>query len=294
MSNYPQLSLTTPNTHSPAVTRLQELLGIWGFDVECDGWFGPVTQKAIKGFQLAQGLVVSGIATPHTWQALQVEDEPDLLADQESFRPRLLDRTTLHPLPAKHGSLRTWNDIWGVTFHQCGCLLGDRPGRWDTLRAHIGVTRDGTVIIVNPLERIIYHGNGLNSRTIGIEIDGLHEGLLGVRRTAPGDAGPHPLTDLQVRACDEILFPWLVGKFEANGGVWRNIHAHRQSSPTRRADPGSEIWQRIAMPWIERLHAKGGDWGSAQDGGPDFTMNTSKGRGRPIPRDWCAGYTAKY
>jgi hypothetical protein len=63
--------------------------------------------------------------------------------------------------------------------------------------------------------------------------------------------------------------------FSVVGESWRTIGAHRQFSKQRRADPGSEIWQKVAMPWIERLHLD--------------VLDTPKGyaeAGRDIPKEW--------
>jgi peptidoglycan hydrolase-like protein with peptidoglycan-binding domain len=49
----------------PAVQELQRFLG-----VSPDGAFGPVTEKAVKGFQAANGLEADGIVGPVTWGAL--------------------------------------------------------------------------------------------------------------------------------------------------------------------------------------------------------------------------------
>lgn len=50
---------------SVVVERIQARLG-----VKVDGWFGPVTEAAVKAFQKAEGLTVDGIVGPKTWAAL--------------------------------------------------------------------------------------------------------------------------------------------------------------------------------------------------------------------------------
>ena len=61
----PVLSLTTPFTIGPAVTKVQEKLGI-----SADGIFGPKTQDAVKEFQRKHGLKADGIVGPATYAAL--------------------------------------------------------------------------------------------------------------------------------------------------------------------------------------------------------------------------------
>jgi hypothetical protein len=50
---------------SITVDRIQARLG-----VKVDGWFGPVTEAAVKAFQKANGLTVDGIVGPITWHSL--------------------------------------------------------------------------------------------------------------------------------------------------------------------------------------------------------------------------------
>ncbi|HEU0316353.1 MAG TPA: peptidoglycan-binding protein [Solirubrobacteraceae bacterium] len=53
------------------VRLLQELLSHEGFPVVVDGAFGPLTEEAVKDFQMAHSLAVDGIAGPITWDALK-------------------------------------------------------------------------------------------------------------------------------------------------------------------------------------------------------------------------------
>lgn len=173
--------------------------------------------------------------------------------------------------------------IRGVTLHQTGCELSNNPARWNNLNAHIGITRNGQILFLNDLRAFIWHAQGLSHSDIGIEFAGNFEGIQGQINTLwkPG-GGPHRLTDEQLRAANEELFPWLLEQFEDNGGKWQYVHAHRQACADRRADPGSEIWQRVCMVWIEKL--------GASDGGPDWKY----GDGRAIPREWDPSYSARY
>lgn len=50
-----------------AVRLLQTLLG----GIAIDGRFGPVTEVAVKAFQLAHDLVVDGVVGPRTWGAIE-------------------------------------------------------------------------------------------------------------------------------------------------------------------------------------------------------------------------------
>ncbi|MEB3203061.1 MAG: peptidoglycan-binding protein [Candidatus Sericytochromatia bacterium] len=59
------------------VKILQHMLAHAGFDPgPIDGWFGPVTERAVRAFQAAKGLVVDGEAGTQTWAALGLEGLP--------------------------------------------------------------------------------------------------------------------------------------------------------------------------------------------------------------------------
>lgn len=64
------------------VRRLQAALTRAGFPCAVDGDFGPATERAVKAFQAAKGLVADGIVGPMTRKALRrkaatAADEPD-------------------------------------------------------------------------------------------------------------------------------------------------------------------------------------------------------------------------
>lgn len=163
----------------------------------------------------------------------------------------------------------------GICLHQTACLLGERQGRWDSVGAHVGVTRAGVILWLHDFDRIVWHGNGWNAGTIGIEIDGLYAGIGGDPSTVWDDpstpkreAALKP-TDKQLAAAQTAI-RWICGMVP----TIRALVAHRQSSESRRNDPGSEIWNGVALP----MHAELG----LSDGGVGFKLGT----GRAIPEAW--------
>jgi len=278
------IKLTDPLTTGPHVRRLQSDLLALGYDVGrygADGWYGRATAAAVVELQQRLRLTADGIVGSQTWAALDAA----LLGRESSPRPSLatspgiLDRTVLHPHPPLYSARRSPRDpatIRGVTLHQTACDLANRPSRWDTLNAHIGVTREGTVIVVNDPVDFIWHAQGLSHDTIGIEFEGNFRGVDGGDDSTawnnPSGGGIHRLTAEQIAAA-ERLFRWLQRWFREHGVDWQVVRAHRQSSSSRRADPGEEIWSRIGLLWIRRL-------GIPQD--PSWVT----GSGRPIPEDW--------
>lgn len=66
------LYLTQPIQEGQDVKALQEALHKAGITVEIDGFFGPLTEKAVKEFQESRGLVVDGIVGPGTFEELEL------------------------------------------------------------------------------------------------------------------------------------------------------------------------------------------------------------------------------
>jgi len=54
----------------PAVRRVQGLLWANGYTLSIDGDFGPITDRTVRVFQSAHGLLVDGVVGEHTWTAL--------------------------------------------------------------------------------------------------------------------------------------------------------------------------------------------------------------------------------
>lgn len=54
-----------------AVKSLQSLLNKkGGYDLDVDGYFGPLTERAVRSYQTKKGLLVDGIVGPQTWGSL--------------------------------------------------------------------------------------------------------------------------------------------------------------------------------------------------------------------------------
>ena len=52
------------------VKTIQAALRRVGYPVTVDGYFGPHTNRAVRGFQQSNGLTVDGLVGPRTWRAL--------------------------------------------------------------------------------------------------------------------------------------------------------------------------------------------------------------------------------
>lgn len=166
--------------------------------------------------------------------------------------------------------VRRPEDITGIVIHQTACDFGAKPGQPRYREAlevacHALAFKTGEAVIAAPLLWYVQHGNKFNAYSLGLEIEGHYPG-------AP-ERGPGTdrLTVETLEAAHEALAE-LVVRGRALGMPLRNVWAHRQSSATRRADPGWEIWKNL-RPSFARL-------GLTEH--PDLAIGT----GRPIPREW--------
>jgi N-acetyl-anhydromuramyl-L-alanine amidase AmpD len=180
------------------------------------------------------------------------------------------------------GARRAWNQVTGITLHQTACVLGEKPARWSTVGAHLGVTRAGQVIWMHDFEKIVWHANLLNGFTVGIELDGTYAGVVGDDRTfwrpedEPNRQPQTPTVELIEAA--KATVRWICSEVGRHGGRVERLLAHRQSSSQRQSDPGSALWQQVALP----LHAEL----ALTDGGTGYKV----GSGAPIPESWDASH----
>lgn len=272
------LRLTKPFMHGPAVVRLQEQLDLYGFDRgPNDGIFGPCTELAVKEFQAASKIRVDGIVGRDTWQEIT-----DRLGFPTSLSRALYDIREIHPPPKLYKCKRDASRIDSVVLHQTGCPMPAVPTKWKNLNAHIGITREGSIILVNDFTDWIWHAQKLSPNSIGIEIEGNFEGIEGVSNTLWKGGGPAcHLTGGQKNALNELISV-LEGESERLGFEIDHVLAHRQSSNMRTADPGSEIWGVFGKGLQSHF--------DADDGGDLFCV----GSGRPIPREWDNERSTRY
>jgi hypothetical protein len=251
----------------------------WGVD----GDLGLETWNALRGFALSRGTTLAdgdpGRAVPIPLVAAIRAAVAALPAP--ALPPKFFDVTNDHSGKQRRGA-RAWQVIDGIVLHQTAALLGPNLKRWHDVAAHIGIPRDGKIILMNPLDQLIWHANSFNATTVGIEISGNFEGIDGDPSTlwAPG-GGPHRATAAQIQAARDAV-GWICAAIAAQGGNVRFLYAHRQSSTDRRADPGSRVWENVGL------------WGQQTLGLSAGKAGYKVGTGRPIPREWDPSSTAAY
>ena len=72
-ASLPVLELTLPRTTGEHVRLLQERLVYWAWPLTVDGNYGPITDTAVRRFQLSRGLRSDGRVDEKTWMLLLAE-----------------------------------------------------------------------------------------------------------------------------------------------------------------------------------------------------------------------------
>jgi hypothetical protein len=153
---------------------------------------------------------------------------------------------------------------------------------------HVMAFKEGFLAWPNPLDWYVYHGNGFNKNSLGIEIEGRYPGLMDDPSTTVREdwettwgGKPDEVTDecvLAARAGVRLL----VEEGRKMGMPIQFVVAHRQSSANRRSDPGEELWRRVVLEYAV----------------PVLNLETMPalvlGSGRPVPKEWDLEGTGKY
>lgn len=179
-----------------------------------------------------------------------------------------------------HG-IRQWRDITDIVLHQTGTWMTDKPDRFRTMNAHIGIlaNHETPIVQVQDLRAYMHHANSANRFSVGIEINGLFPGLAREFdpkvHTAPG---PTPSQIANAR----LAVTYVCDTVSHHGGKVRYIIPHRCVSSTRRSDPGELAWKGVGV-WSMRNTSVGGR-----------PYGWTRGTGRPVPREWDSSSTHPY
>lgn len=271
-------------TKNATVRRIQAALIDLGYPLPkygADGQYGAETAGAIHLLFLKRGDFATPDTTFDVLRPIDVQRFFDYaLAVDTPLLSNFVDYRMEHAGIKRYG-LRDWSDVTGITLHQTACVLGNEVKRWANIGCHVGITRTGKVIWLSDFNALVVHGNGFNAKDVGIEIDGMYAGIEGKKSTfwrpKGSTAQPQQLTPETIRAAKEVI-AWIHRTVEGHGGRLKYLHAHRQSSNMRQSDPGSAIWQQIAMPAHRAL--------KLTDGGPNYKLGT----GARIPTAWNPEY----
>ena len=219
--------------------------------------------------------------------------------DRQLNPPSLVRGKRKHEVVNGKVRVRRAKDIDGIVLHQTACTFGPsddaerRNERAFGVACHALAFRDGTVVLPNPLRWMVWHGNGFNERSLGVEVEGLLPGLMDDPKTAPREdyqstwnGKPDDVTYRLVRTAREAVRQ-LVELGREEGMPIQYIWAHRQSSGTRRSDPGEELWRKVVLQYAVQVLGLKTE--------PALLLpSKSSGKGRPIPKAWDPDGVGKY
>lgn len=284
-----------------------------------DGDFGNETKAALEEFAKEEGLPMGDPVPPQTLSALMAgrgagwdipRDDPckdlvsfppitDTLLDEVEVidvRDRPFSERIARKYKRRGGKpvVRDVSDVTGITIHQTAVKYSIRDyqiqaaggdekmafaNRALKVACHVMAFHDGFVVWTNPLDWYVHHGNGFNSFELGLEIDGNYPGLRDGQTWNKKPATE--ITDISIKAARAAL-ELMVREGREMGMPIEYIHAHRQSSATRRSDPGELLWRHVVLNFAV----------------PVLGLKTeparTHGEGRPIPEEWDENGVGKY
>lgn len=215
-------------------------------------------------------------------------DENSVVVEIVDLRSEQSDPSPKSKVSGGHTVLRAPRTVTGITLHQTGTPFGvsqqqinaadgdadlARQRRSLKVACHSMAWRKGYVVWTNNLDRYIYHGNGQNSATLGIEVEGRYAGLESKREKTTWGGEAQDLTK-EVIMAGRAAVRLMVEEGRKLGMPIEYIYAHRQSSATRVSDPGEALWKAIvveyAVPVLKLKTDPGRTWGD----------------GKTVPTEW--------
>lgn len=184
-----------------------------------------------------------------------------------------------------HGR-RKWKNVTGITLHQTAVDFGTNPKRLLNVPVHGGTLRDGQIVLIHDATDYLWHAHALNKKDIGIEVSCRAAGIEGLaasfwRSKKEKEKGKlygslvKEATDIQIEATKELC-RYYIKLVKEHGGEIKYIHAHRQGHKSRVSDPGSRIWEKVAVEIQKEF------------GLTSHPVGWKIGSGNPIPQIWDA------
>ncbi len=166
---------------------------------------------------------------------------------------------------------------YGITAAQIKASQGDREmalaRRALNVACHALAFRPSMVAITNEVSTYVHQANGLNSHTLGLEVDGLYAGVEGDPKTVWGGKTTTEKTELTIAsAC--VALRELVRMGREAGAAITMLYAHRQAAADRRSDPGEWLWKEVALKYGRDVL------------GLQVLTDYKLDDGRPIPNAW--------
>jgi hypothetical protein len=220
----------------------------------------------------------------------------DLRNERVASRPKVRMDSPTRP------HVRAPERVIGICLHQTAVRFGTSPAqlraakgdralalasRALNIASHLTVFCEasdkshGPLIVPNaPLRWHVNHGNGLNPLAQGMEIDGLYAGIMSDPRTVWAGKTPTPAMESTLEVARAGL-RWLYESSMNENMRLQYLWAHRQSSATRRSDPGEWLWRNVATWARDQLGLK-------------WEPSRTWGDGLPLPAVWGVDGGARY
>ena len=292
------------------VKKVQESLVEKGYALPrygADGHLGDETWESVHRYAKDQGLRWDPSIDDEIIDSILEEEtpvEPDLPPVPPSdLGAEIVDLRSEQAVPSPKSKVvsgrtvsRNPKSVTGIVLHQTACTYGVSQNQINAAggdkdlalqRRALGVAchamafRKGWVVWSNPLDLYIYHGNGFNSYTLGLEVEGRYPGLTNSPDSTTWGGDPTPLTQEIIDAARAGV-ALLLSEGRKMGMPIEYIYAHRQSSDTRRSDPGEGLWRDVVLGYaipVLGLKTKPAE---------------SIGSGMAIPVDWDPDGRGKY
>jgi hypothetical protein len=166
-----------------------------------------------------------------------------------------------------------------LVLHQMACKGPGPWTRWKKLAAHWVITAEEPVKAywLHDFTKRLPTSHDYNSHSIGFEFEGYYSGI-GIdekyfwKPKSKPNRKPMVPTQRQLDACIAACEASIWWVQNVGGGQIKYIGAHRGSFGTKRSDPGSLIWQGVAIPLMKKY--------------PWLSPAPVEGTGKPIPEVW--------
>lgn len=271
------------------VKDLQLALIRLGFPLDrfgADGALGGETMNAVEDFMQVHGMDDSGLEDS---EGIVLGWMVDAILDAAATAAAVTEPENPLIEDVRHDEYQKWtrknaiSKIDTICLHQMAVKDSDEKGwhRWRRLAIHWVVTCGdyAKAYQLHDFDLRLPHGHGWNGRSVGFEFEGYFSGVGTDERyfwkpKSRPDRKPMVPTEVQLEAGRQAV-RHTVEKIAEMGGRIRFIGAHRQSYGRKTSDPGSLIWQGVALPMIEELGLSEAP-----------TLSHPKYPGKPIPESW--------
>jgi len=207
--------------------------------LQCEDFSQGVPDRVLEALMIQFDVMESNRLAKFGKYIMDVRDEAWEGAEKGSNSIERIDTICLHQMAIRDSDYQGWE-------------------RWRKLAIHFMVScgDNAKAYLLHDLNVRVWHGHAWNRRSVGFELEGWFSGIGTNKRyfwqPKGKDREPMVPTEQQLAACHDAI-RYSVSQISDMGGQIKYIGAHRQSYATKESDPGSLIWQGVALPMMEEL-----------------------------------------